>query len=104
MLQNLDLNRAISVLMLIYHSYNICLSKTRVKVKCIFGMMKQKFACLSKHPDLSTNMMCEVVKACVFLWNFGLICRDNEGYNPDEYVVTDQEKLDSNIKESRGGK
>ena len=87
-----------------YGSFNICLSKTRVKVKCVFGMMKRKFACLMKRPDLSVNMMVEVVKACVFLWNFGLICGDNEGYNPDEYVVTDQAKLDSSIKESEGGK
>ena len=84
--------------------YNISLSKTMVKVVCIFGQMKRKFACLSKRPDLSVEMMVQVVKACGFLWNFGLICGDNVGYNPDDYIVTDEENLNSKINASEGGK
>ena len=84
--------------------YNLMLSKTRVKVECVFGQVKRKFACLSKRPDLSPFMMVQVVKACAFLWNFGLICGDNLGYNPDDYVVTDQEVLNTKIGASEGGK
>ena len=42
---------------------------------------------------MSATSMVDVVKACGFLWNFGLLCGDNEGYNPDDYVVTDQQVL-----------
>ena len=84
--------------------YNISLSKTRVKVECVFGQWKRKFSCLSKRPDLSPTMMIQVVKATAFLWNFGLLCRDNEGYNPEDYVVTDEENLNSTIIASEGGK
>ena len=84
--------------------YNLILAKTRVKVECVFGQVKRKFACLSKRPDISPYMMVQVVKACGFLWNFGLLCVDNVGYNPDDYVVTDQENLNTKIAASEGGK
>ena len=84
--------------------YNLMLAKTRVKVECVFGQVKRKFACLSKRPDISPYMMVQVVKACGFLWNFGLLCGDNVGYNPDDYVVTDQENLNTKIAASEGGK
>ena len=84
--------------------YNICLSKTRVKVECIFGQLKHKFAVLSKRPDISPVMMIQVVKACAFLWNYGLLCGDNVGYNPDDYVVSDEEHLNASITASEGGK
>ena len=47
--------------------YNLILSKTRVKVECVFGQFKRKFACLSKRPDVSPFMMVHVVRACAFL-------------------------------------
>ena len=68
--------------------FNISLLQTRVKVECVFGQLKCKFACLAKRPDLKPDEMVHVVRACVFLWNFGLITGDNKGYNPEEYMIT----------------
>ena len=84
--------------------FNISLSQTRVKVECVFGQLKRKFACLLKRPDLKPNAMVDVVHACVFLWNFGLITGDNKGYNPEEYVMEEQQKLNQTITDSEGGK
>ena len=58
----------------------------------------------SKRPDLKPNAMVDVVRACVFLWNFGLITGDNKGYNPEEYVMEEQQKLNQSITDSEGGK
>ena len=46
--------------------FNILLSQTRVKIECVFGQLKWKFACLSKRPDLKPNEIVDVVQACVF--------------------------------------
>ena len=80
------------------------ISKTRVKVECVFGQVKGKFACLSKCPDYQPDDMVHVVKACFFLWNFGLLCRDNKGYNPDDYVIDEEQQLNQSIEASVGGK
>ena len=79
------------------------LSSTRVKVECVFGQIKRKFACLSKRPDYRPEEMVNIIKSCIFLWNFGLLCGDNQGYGPDDFVVEDQEKLDDEITASEGG-
>ena len=76
----------------------------RIHVECVFGQLKRKFACLTKHPDYRPEQMVNIVKACCFLWNFGLICGDNKGYSPDEYVVEDIDDLDAKITESEGGR
>ena len=93
-----------SIQIVLYHSFNICLSKTRVRVECVFGQMKRKFACLTKRPDYRPEQMVNIIKACCFLWNYGLICGDNKGYSPDEYVVQDIDELDAKITESEGGR
>ena len=57
--------------------YNECLSKTRVKVECIFGMLKKKFPCLVNESCYQPEVVCDVIKSCIFLWNFGLLSGDN---------------------------
>ena len=57
-----------------------------------------------KRPDLDPEHMVTVIRACVFLWNFGLITGDNKGYSPEEFVVEEQAKLNSDISVSEGGK
>ena len=79
--------------------YNKCLSKTRVKVECVIGQMKNKFACLKNTSHYQPDIVCNVIKACVFLWNFGLLTGDNIGYNPDQYVIEDADELDQKLSE-----
>ena len=76
----------------------------RVKVECVFGQLKRKFQCLCKRPDYSPNQMISIIKLCIFLWNYGLLCGDNKGYMPDEFVVEDQDELDARIAASAGGR
>ena len=83
--------------------YNECLSKTRVKVECVIGMMKKKFACLTMPSFYQPSLVCDVIKACCFLWNFGLITADNKGYGPDTYVVKDQEELSEKLTPTASG-
>ena len=85
-------------------SFNISLSRTRVKVECVFGQLKRKFQCLSKRPDYDPTVMIKVIKSCIFLWNYGLLCGDNKGYMPDDYPVEDQDELDARIAASAGGR
>ena len=73
--------------------FNQCLVQTRVKVECVFGQLKKKFQCLTKRPDYQPKMMCKIIRACAFLWNLGILCGDNKGYNPEEYVIEDEEEL-----------
>ena len=89
----------------ILNSYNECLAKTRVKVECVFGQMKKKFQVLTKKPDYSLEMMCKIVCACSFLWNFGILTGDNKGYCPDDFVIEDEEDLynSDNEGETAGG-
>ena len=44
------------------------------------------------------------MKACIFLWNYGLICGDNKGYMPDDYPIDDLDDLDARIHASEGGR
>ena len=88
----------------LYFSFNIALSATRVKVECVFGQMKRKFCCLSKRPDYDPANMINVIKSCIFLWNFGLLVGDNKGYNPDEYIVADLDELNAAIDPTAGGR
>ena len=85
-------------------SYNTSLSRTRVKVECVFGQLKRKFQYLTKCPDYDPAQMVIIVKACIFLWNYGLLCGDNKGYMPDEFPVVDQDDLDARIAVSAGGR
>ena len=74
--------------------FNKCLARTRVKVECVIGQMKSKFACLKNTSHYQLEIVCNVIKACVFLWNFGLLTGDNKGYDPNLYVVKDAELLE----------
>ena len=87
-----------------FHSFNISLSQTRVKVECMFEQLKREFACLTKRPDLEPHHMVTVIRACIFLWNFSLITGDNKGYSPEEFVVEEQHQLNTDISASKGGK
>ena len=93
-----------SKLFIYFNSFNISLSQTCVKVECVFGQLKQKFACLTKRPDIDPLHMVTVIHACIFLWNFGIITGDNKGYSPEEYVVEEQFQLNTEISVSEGGK
>ena len=84
-------------------SFNRCLSQTRVKVECVFGQWKKKFPVLTKKPDLNPVTMCKIVRACAFLWNFGIMTGDNKGYSPDEYIVEDGDTLDLHLGATLGG-
>ena len=81
----------------IFYSFNLCHSQTRAKIECVFGQMKRKFPCLKKEPEYDAGTMVKVVRACVFLWNWGLLCGDNKGYNPDEFVIEDEVQLKENM-------
>ena len=48
--------------------------------------------------------MVHVIRACVFLWNLGIITGDNKGYSPEDYVVEEEAKLNNDISASEGGK
>ena len=65
----------------------------RVKVECVFRQLKKKFQVLTKRPDYSPEMMCKIVHACSFLWNFGILTGDNKGYAPEDFVIEDEEDL-----------
>ena len=77
--------------------YNECLSKTRVKVECVIGMLKKKFPCLGIAQHYQPSVVCQIIKACCFLWNFGLVTGDNKGYDPDTYIVNEQDDLNSRL-------
>ena len=55
--------------------------------------MKRKFPCLTKTPEYDVETMVHVIRSCVFLWNWGLLCGDNKGYNPDEFIIEEEEQL-----------
>ena len=80
-----------------FFSYNLCQSQTRGKIECVFGQMKRKFPCLTKVPEYEVATTVHIIRACVFLWNWGLICGDNKGYNPDEFIIEDKETLMQNM-------
>ena len=83
--------------------FNTCLSQTCIKVECVFGQMKKKFQCLYRKPDYQPEAMCNIIRACCFLWNYGLICGDNKGYSPDHYVIEDHAQLLQDLGATPGG-
>ena len=88
---------------LCFCSYNTCLSKTRCKVECIIGMLKKKFPCLKTPLHYQPAEVCHIVKACGFLWNFGLLTGDNVGYDPDEFIMEDGAELKNELNATTGG-
>ena len=48
--------------------------------------------------------MCNIVKACGFLWNLGILTGDNKGYNPDQFVVANEDELRDHIAATLGGR
>ena len=70
----------------------------------MIGMIKKKFPCLSKiiqyQPDAVTN----IIKACCFLWNLGLLTGDNAGFNPDEFVVPQHDEFNARLNPTMGGR
>ena len=83
--------------------YNDCLSKTRVKVECVIGMLKKKFPVLRVTSHYQPDSVCDVIKACCFLWNYGLLTGDNKGYDPDTYVVSGKDELDASLRPTVSG-
>ena len=83
--------------------YNECLSKTRVKIECVFGMLKNKFPCLVNPSHYQPEEVCDIIKSCIFLWNFGLLSGDNKGYDPDAYIVNEKEELDAQLTPTMSG-
>ena len=59
--------------------------------------------CLNKGLEYSPDKVCNIIRACCFLWNFGLITGDNAGYEPEAYIVPDKEELDARILATAGG-
>ena len=84
-------------------SYNTCLSKTRVKVECVIGQLKHRFRCLNKGLEYEPDKVCNIIRACCFLWNFGLITGDNAGYDPNSYVVPEKDELAARLMGTAGG-
>ena len=83
--------------------FNTCLSKTRCKVECVIGMLKKKFACLATPIHYQPAEVCHIVKACGFLWNFGLLTGDNKGYDPDDFIVENGVELKTDLQSTTGG-
>ena len=48
--------------------------------------------------------MVVIIKACIFLWSYGLICGDNKRYMPDNYPINDLDDSDTRIHASEGGR
>ena len=65
--------------------------------------MKCKFGCLTKMIQYQPCKVCKIIKACGFLWNFGILTSDNKGYEPDEYVIKDKGEFDEEIESTFGG-
>ena len=47
--------------------------------------------------------VCDIIKSCIFLWNFGLLSGDNKGYDPDAYIVNEKEELDAQLTPTMSG-
>ena len=80
--------------------FNTCLSKTRCKVECVIGMLKKKFPALATRLHYQPKEVCEIVKACGFLWNFGILTGDNIGYDPDEFEVENDDELKADLEQN----
>ena len=66
-------------------------------------MIKRKFPVLSVPSHYQPEVVCDIIKACCFLWNYGLLTGDNKGYDPDEYVVKDVEDLWASLSNTTSG-
>ena len=77
--------------------FNKCHSQTRVKVECVIGQEKNKFPVLKTTSHYQPEVVCDVIKSCAFLWNFGLLTGDNKGYDPDKYIIQDQAEFNRAI-------
>ena len=66
-------------------------------------MVKKKFACLATPIHYQPLEVCHIIKACGFLWNFGLLTGDNAGYDPDRFVVEDGDELRNELSATTGG-
>ena len=65
--------------------------------------MKNKFNCLRTTSHYQPETVCEIIKACAFLWNFGLLTGDNKGYDPDLYIIEDEEDLQKVLENDKEG-
>ena len=65
--------------------------------------MKRKFACLSRGLAYQPDSVCNIIKACAFLWNWGIITGDNKGYHPDDYVIDEEDQYDDALADTHGG-
>lgn len=83
-------------------SYNWCLAQTRAIVECTLGQWKRKFACLKKRLEYKTEKVSTIIKACAFLWNFGILCGDNKGFNPSDYVIEDLDDFQTDLNGTAG--
>ena len=77
--------------------YNDCLTKTKLELQCVIDMMKKKFVYLTMPSHYQPEEVCGVIKACMFLWNCGLITGDNKGYDPYAFAVKDKEELNTRL-------
>ena len=68
------------------------------------GKSSENFHVYPKDQNYGPEEMIDIIRACIFLWNFGLLCGDNKGYNPDDFVIEEEDKLNANIEASEGGK
>ena len=59
--------------------------------------MKQKFNCLKSTLQYQPDAVVNIIKACVFLWDWGLITGDNLDYHPDKYDVEDEDAFDAKL-------
>ena len=83
--------------------YNDCLSKTKLELECVIDMMKKKFVYLTIASHYQPEEVCDIIKACVFLWSCGLITRDNKAYEPYALAVKDKEKLNTRLSLTTSG-
>lgn len=70
----------------------------------MIGMMKCKFPCLSKRIDYQPEKVAKIIRSVAFLWNFGILTGDNKGYDPDLYVVEDEEQLRDELQSTAAGR
>ena len=63
----------------------------------MIGQLKNKFSCLQTTSHYQPEVVSLIIKACCFLWNFGLLTGDNKGYDPDQYVIDEHDKLNRKL-------
>lgn len=63
--------------------FNHCLSSTRAVAECAFGLLKGRWRILQGTVSSETELVPEIVDACVLLHNFMLAKKDNWGHTVD---------------------